>query len=264
MRLQNRTAIVLGGGQTPGETIGNGRATAILFAREGAAVMVVDHRLDSAEETVAMIEGEGGKAFAHRADVTREPEIADMVRACIAGTGRIDILHNNVGKSEGDAEAALLDEAAWDAIMDLNLKSFYLATKHVLPHMRTAGGGVILNVSSIAAICSMPALAYKASKAAINAMTQQLAVANASYGIRVNGIMPGLMDTPMAIERRARERQVDRSIIRGERDRQVPLGGRMGTAWDVAHAAVFLASDEARFITGVSLAVDGGQSARIG
>ncbi len=264
MRLEGKAAIVVGAGQTPGETVGNGRAAAILYAREGASVLLVDHRLDSAEETATAIAEEGGRASAFAADVTNEADCEALVAACTERFGRIDILHNNVGRSEGDAGTTELPEASWRELVDLNLKSFFLTCKHTLPVMREQRSGCIINISSIASICTMPTLTYRTTKAGINALTQNLALENARWGIRVNAILPGLMDTPMAIERRARERNVSRAIIRAERDAQVPLGGKMGTAWDVAHAAVFLASDEARFITGVNLPVDGGQSARVG
>jgi NAD(P)-dependent dehydrogenase (short-subunit alcohol dehydrogenase family) len=225
---------------------------------------VVDNRLESAEDTVRMIQEAGGEASAQQTDVRVEAEVIAMVEACVARYQRIDILHNNVGKSQGDAEASELTVDNWDAINDLNIKAYFLTAKHVLPVMRAQGSGCIINISSIASICTMPTLAYKTSKAAVNALTQHLALTNAGHGVRVNAILPGLMDTPMAIERRARERHVDRAIIRTERDAQVPLGNRMGTGWDVANAALFLASDEASFITGVMLPVDGGQSARVG
>jgi NAD(P)-dependent dehydrogenase (short-subunit alcohol dehydrogenase family) len=148
--------------------------------------------------------------------------------------------------------------------MTVNLKGMFLTCKHVLPVMRAQKCGVITNISSIASVCSRPRLAYKTTKAGVNAMTQNLAIENAAYGVRVNAILPGLMDTPMAIEWRARERSADRDTVRRKRDAQVPLERKMGTAWDVAAAAVFLASDEAQYITGVLLPVDGGLSARIG
>ncbi len=263
MRLKDKVAVVIGGGQTKGETIGNGRATAIRFAREGATVLVVDRDLESAEETVKVIDGEGNSAAALAADVTNEPDCESMAKECLSRYGRIDVLHNNVGRSEGDAATTELEEETWLALMDVNLKSAFLSCKHVLPIMRQQGLGVITNTSSTSSVCSRQTLAYKTAKAGINAMTQNMAIENAAYGLRVNAILPGLMDTPMAIERRARERNVARQTVRDERDAQVPLG-KMGTAWDVAAAALFLASDEARYITGVLLAVDGGLSARIG
>jgi len=266
MRLEGKVAIVVGAGQTPGETIGNGRATAILFAREGAKVFLVDRDLESVRETLRMIEGEGegGMAVAFEADAAREADCIAMVEACREEFGRIDILHNNVGIGMGDAGPTHLSEENWQRIIDVNLKSVFLTSKHVLPVMREQESGVIINISSIAAVCSVGMLAYKTSKAGVNALTHSLALGNARYGIRVNAIMPGLMNTPMAIETISQVRGVEREQLVRERDAQVPLAGGMGTAWDIAYAALFLASDEAKFITGVVLPVDGGQSARIG
>jgi NAD(P)-dependent dehydrogenase (short-subunit alcohol dehydrogenase family) len=263
-RLAGKVAVVVGAGQTPGDTIGNGRATAILFAREGARVVAVDRRLDSARETAAMIEKEGGRALAVEADATHEPDCEALVRNVVEACGRIDVLHNNVGIGGGDAGPAHVKEEDWDRILGVNLKSVVLPCKHALPLMREQGAGVITNVSSIAAVCSTGIVAYKTSKAGINAYTQSLAVGNAKYGIRANVIMPGLMNTPMAIEGISGALGIPKEDLVRARDAQVPLGGKMGTAWDVAYAALFLASDEARFITGVALAVDGGQSARRG
>jgi len=263
-RLEGKVAVVVGAGQTPGETIGNGRATAILFAREGARIVAVDRDAGSAEETVALIEQEGGAATAARADATNEDDCRELVRGCLDLHGRIDVLHNNVGIGGGDAGPAHIDEAAWDQILAVNLKSVVFPCKHTLPVMREQRSGAIVNISSVAAVCATGIVAYKASKAGVNAYTQSLAIGNAKYGIRANVIMPGLMNTPMAIEGISRARGIPREDLIRQRDAQVPLGGKMGTAWDVAHAALFLASDEAKFITGVALAVDGGQSAKIG
>jgi NAD(P)-dependent dehydrogenase (short-subunit alcohol dehydrogenase family) len=263
-RLEGKVAVVVGAGQTPGDTIGNGRATAILFAREGARVLAVDHRLDSAQETVALIRDEGGEAEAFAADATRESNCEAFLADAVKRWGRVDVLHNNVGIGGGDSGPAHLSEEAWDRILEVNLKSVILPCKHVLPIMRAQGSGAIINISSIAAVCATPIVAYKASKAGINAYTQSLALGNAKHGIRANVIMPGLMNTPMAIEGISSALGVPKDDLIRARDAQVPLLGKMGTAWDVAHAALFLASDEAGFITGVSLAVDGGQSARIG
>jgi NAD(P)-dependent dehydrogenase (short-subunit alcohol dehydrogenase family) len=264
-RLKDKVAIIVGAGQTPGDTIGNGRATAIVFAREGAKCLCVDRRLHSAQDTCAMIEKEGGQAVALEADVTRAEDCKRMAEACVQKFGRIDILHNNVGIGAGDAGIMHLEEAAWDRIFAVNLKSVFLTSKYVIPQMRQQGGGSIVNISSIAALCAMNGmLAYKVSKSGVNSITHQMAMANAKYGIRVNAIMPGLMDTPMAIEGIVQARGIPKEKARAARDAQVPLGAKMGTGWDVAHAALFLASDEAHFITGVLLPVDGGQSARIG
>lgn len=263
-RLEGKVAIVMGAGQTPGDTIGNGRATAILFAREGARVVAVDRRLDSAEQTVSMIEGEGGTALAALADATSETACRELVERCVEAYGRVDILHNNVGIGGADGGPAHIEEAEWDRILSVNLKSVIFPCKAVLPVMREQGSGVITNISSIAAICSTGIVAYKTSKAGINAYTQSLALGNAKHGIRANVIMPGLMNTPMAIEGISQGLGIDKQELSRARDAQVPLRGKMGSAWDVAHAALFLASDEAGFVTGVALPVDGGQSARVG
>lgn len=263
-RLADKVCIVVGAGQTPGDTIGNGRATALLFAREGARVLAVDRRLDSAEETVKQIEAEGGRAQAFEADATREADCEGVIQGCVEAWGRVDVLHNNVGIGGGDAGPAHVEEAAWDLILGVNLKSVVFPCKHVLPVMREQGGGAITNVSSVAAVCSTGIVAYKTSKAGVNAYTQSLAIGNAKYGIRANVIMPGLMNTPMAIEGISSATGIPKEDLARRRDAQVPLGAKMGTAWDVAYAALYLASDEARFVTGVALPVDGGQSARVG
>jgi NAD(P)-dependent dehydrogenase (short-subunit alcohol dehydrogenase family) len=264
MRLRDKVAIVVGGGQTRGDTIGNGRATALTFARQGAKVVVADRDLDSARETAELITKEGGQAVADRVDITQDAECAALVANCVARWGRLDVLHNNVGIGSGDAGPTHITDEAWDGIFEVNVKGVLHTCRHALPIMRKQESGVILNVSSIAAICAVGLIAYKSSKAALNALTHSLATGNAKYGIRANGIMPGLINTPMAIEGIANARGVAKDALIAERDRRVPLRGGMGSAWDVAHAALFLASDEARFITGVILPVDGGQSARIG
>jgi NAD(P)-dependent dehydrogenase (short-subunit alcohol dehydrogenase family) len=264
MRLQDKVAVVVGGGQTPGDTIGNGRATALLFAREGARVLVADRILGSAEDTCAMIAADGGTSSAIEADVTREDDCRRLIEACVERYGRIDILHNNVGIGAGDAGVQHTDVAAFERIHRVNLEGPLLTSKHALPVMREQGSGVITNVSSIASIAAATnIIAYKTSKAALNALTQAMAMANARFGIRVNAILPGLINTPMAVEGISAARGIPKEQLIAERDRQVPMG-KMGSAWDVANAALFLASDEARFITGVLLPVDGGQSVRVG
>jgi NAD(P)-dependent dehydrogenase (short-subunit alcohol dehydrogenase family) len=262
-RLAGKIAIVVGAGQTPGETIGNGRATAIRFAEEGATVLLVDRDAGSAEETLAMVRERGGDGSVCVADITREADCQRLVAVCIERYGRIDVLHNNVGIGAGDRGAASMTVEVWDRIFDTNLKGIMLVCKHALPVMRDQHRGVITNISSVAAVCAVGIVAYKTSKAALNAYTHALATGNARHGIRANVIMPGLMNTPMAIEGNVAAGRERQALIRA-RDAQVPLGGKMGDAWDVANAALFLASDEARFITGVCLPVDGGQSARIG
>jgi NAD(P)-dependent dehydrogenase (short-subunit alcohol dehydrogenase family) len=262
-RLEGKTAVVVGGGQTPGETIGNGRATCIRFAQEGARVLVVDYRLDSARDTVSMIEEAGGQAYAHEADVTDQQQCEGVVQAAVSHFDHLDILHNNVGIGAGDRGPVSMDIEVWDRIFDTNLKSIMMMCKYALPVMRQQQAGVITNISSVAAVCAVGLVAYKTSKAALNAFTHALATGNAKHGIRANVIMPGLMNTPMAIEGNVAA-GFERSEVIARRDATVPLGRKMGTAWDVANAALFLASDEAGFITGVNLAVDGGQSAQIG
>src|SRR5262249_41507092 len=177
---------------------------------------------------------------------------------------KLDILHNNVGIGRGDNGPASITDEAWDFIFEVNVKGALHTCRHALPVMREQQAGVILNVSSIASVCSVGLVAYKSSKAALNAMTHSIALGNAKYGIRANSILPGLMNTPMASEGISQGRGIERAKLIEQRAAQVPLRGGMGSAWDVAQAALFLASDEARFITGVALPVDGGQSARIG
>ena len=262
-RLQGRVAVVVGAGQTPGSTIGNGRATALRFAQEGAHVVCVDRDIGRAEDTVALIEAEGGQAYALQADITSEEQCQSLVAAVQADRGALDILHNNVGIGAGDTGATTMPLATWERILNVNLTGVMQVCKHALPVMRSQGHGVITNISSVAALASVGLVAYKTSKAALNAYTHALAMGNARYGIRANVIMPGLMNTPMAIEGNVAA-GADRDTLIEQRNRMVPLGRRMGSAWDVANAALFLASDEAGFITGVNLPVDGGQSAKIG
>jgi len=266
MRLEGKTAIVIGAGQGPGEGMGNGRATVLRFAQEGAKVMAVDRDLRSAEETVSMVEQEGGECVAFEADVTKEATLAAAIAAAQKRWGRIDILHYNVGVSIAGGDAPLLDftEEAFDRISAINLRGAIMACKHVVPIMRQQRAGAITMISSLAALEKYPFVAYKATKAAMIAFIQQVAIQNAEYGIRANVILPGLMDTPMAVDTRARVSGKSRAQVAAERDARVPLRRKMGTAWDVANAALFLASDEANFITGVALLVDGGAALNIG
>jgi NAD(P)-dependent dehydrogenase (short-subunit alcohol dehydrogenase family) len=266
MRLENRVALVVGAGQSPGEGFGNGRATALTFAREGARVLCADRDADSAQETAELIRAAGGEAQALRVDVTIDADLAAMVETAMRAWNRIDILHNNVGVSlaGGDATLDAITNEAFDRVVAINLRGTVMACKHVLPVMRAAKSGAIVNISSMAAWSVYPYVAYKATKAAMIAFTQQVAVQNAALGIRANVILPGLINTPMAVDTRARTFNKPRAEVEAERDAQVPLRGKMGTAWDIANAALFLASDEAAFITGVALPVDGGALAKIG
>ncbi len=266
MRLQDKIAVVIGAGQSPGEGMGNGRATVLRFAQEGATVLAVDRDLASAQETAAMVVNGGGRCQAFEADVTREATLAAAIGFAHRTWGRVDILHNNVGVSigGGDQPLAELTEDAFDRISAINLRGTIMACKHAIPIMRAQRSGAIINISSVAAWVEYPLIAYKATKAAMIAFTQQIAIQNAEFGVRANVILPGLMDTPMAVDTRARTSGKSRAQVVAERNAKVPLRRQMGTAWDVANAALFLASDEASFITGVALPVDGGALARIG
>lgn len=268
-RLAGKVAVVVGAGQSAGsgpddETIGNGRAVAMLFAREGAQVLAVDRDPVSLQETRDLITSAGGSVQTLVADITDEEQVEKIAPACLDAFGSIDILHNNVGIGTGDGSVNRLEREVWEQIFNVNVTGMYLTCKHVIPALRANGGGAIVNVSSIAAVATTPLAAYKSSKAAVNALTQNLAAANFRHGIRVNAVMPGLMDTPMAIGSHSSALDIDPDRLRSKRNNLVPLGKQQGTGWDTAYAALFLASDEARFITGVLLAVDGGQTARVG
>jgi NAD(P)-dependent dehydrogenase (short-subunit alcohol dehydrogenase family) len=263
-RVEGKVVVVVGAGQTPGETVGNGRAMAMLFAREGASVLCVDRVAERAQETVEIIEGEGGVASSLAADIVKGADCAKIVDEAKARYGRIDILINNVGIGGGDAPAHRLEEAAFDKIISVNLKGMWLTIKAALPAMREQGGGSIVNISSLAARAGGIQLAYEVSKAGVNRLTTSVAQSNARYGVRCNAIMMGYMDTPMAVSGIASATGRPTSEVRAERDARVPLGGKMGDGWDTAYAALFLACDEAKFISGVILPVDGGMGIRIG
>ena len=263
-RLQGRIAVIVGAGQTAGATVGNGRATAIVFAREGARLVLVDRDEESLAETAELARAEGAEVVTAVVDVSADDGPDRIVSAAGDAFRGIDILHNNVGIGAGDGPPHRLADEAYDQIMDVNLRATWRMCRAAVPILRQSGHGVITNVSSLASVAAAGNLtAYKLSKAGVNALTQNLAVTNAKYGVRANAILPGFIDTPMAVDSAARALQVERSQVADARASVVPLG-RQGTAWDVAHAAAFLASDEAGFITGVLLPVDGGQGARVG
>lgn len=264
-RLAGKVAVVIGAGQSTGEAIGNGRATAIRFMEEGATVLSVDRDLDSARHTVSMARSGDGEAF--QADVMESEALRAAVDAAMQRWGRIDVLHYNVGVSvaAGDQPLEDLTDEAFDRISTINLRGAVMAAKFVQPIMRDQRSGVILNVSSMSAIeTSTSLVTYRTSKAGLIAFTQQLAIRNAEFGIRANAILPGRMETAMAVDTRARLTGRPREELIAERAALIPLQGHRGTGWDIAHAAVFLASDEAAFITGAALPVDGGALVKIG
>lgn len=263
-RLTGKVAIVTGAGTVPGPPdrppVGNGRATAIVFAREGAAVVVADINLEAVEETKRMIEEEGGTCSVFRADVTRPQDCQAMAEHCLKTYGRIDILHNNVGTGRGTGRILEITEEDWDLVMNVNLKSMFHTCRAVLPQMLKQGSGVILNMSSVGAIIhELPELLlYAISKEGVNTLTRCLAFELADKGIRVNALMPGMIDTPMSYGKEllgVRGGDIER--MRRYKNEKIPMK-RQGEPWDVAYTALFLVSDETKYITGQILAVDGG------
>ena len=260
-RLKDKVAIITGAGSV-GPGWGNGKAVAVLFAREGASIVAVDRNIEAATETKQIITSEGGNCIVVQADVSENAAVEVVVKRCIEAFGGVDVLHNNVGIVElgGVVETS---EESWDRVNAVNLKSMYLTCKHVLPLMEQQGGAVI-NISSIAGIryLGVPYIAYSATKAAIIQFTKSIALEYAAKNIRANVILPGHVNTPMVHESLASAYaggDVEKMIE--IRNAQCPMQ-RMGDAWDVAYAALFLASDEARYITGAELVVDGGLSCR--
>jgi NAD(P)-dependent dehydrogenase (short-subunit alcohol dehydrogenase family) len=247
-RLAGKVAIVAGAGAS-GAVTGNGQATAVLFAREGAKVLCADAVEERARTTADMIIKEGGTASAFRADVSKAADCKAMVQAAVERYGRLDILDNNVGISVR-ADVLEVTEEQWDRVMAVNVKSIMLTSKYAIPEMKKAGGGSIINISSVAGLRANQSTPYTTSKAAIVGMTRSMAGDHGRDGIRVNCILPGLIYGPMTAPRMDEE-------IR-QRRREAGALGTEGTGWDVAWAALFLASDESRWITGVALPVDAG------
>ena len=255
--MDGKVIIVMGAGSV-GEGWGNGKAAAVLYARAGGKIVAVDRKLSAAEETRSIIESEGGECITVEADVSSPEDIQRIVAETVARFGRIDVLHNNVGIAEtGGPEDASIE--SWNRLIAINQTSVFLTCKYVLPVMKAQKSGVVINIGSIASRrwIGFPYLGYTASKAAIVGMTQNIAVEYAPHGVRCNCILPGLMDTPMIREPLKAAYGGDIETMKAKRHAQVPPG-RMGDAGDVAYAALFLASDHARYITGVELPVDGG------
>ena len=255
-RLEGKIAIVTGcGSSAPGW--GNGKATAVLFAREGATVIGTDANLEAAEETRKIIESEGGQAAMHACDALATDEVSALVDKVVSQFGRIDILVNNVGASAPGGPVEITEEL-WDAQFGINVKSAYLACKFVLPVMERQGKGAVVNTGSISAhrYTGKHQVAYSASKAGLVQFTRATAVMYAPKGIRLNTVIPGLINTG-ALKVHADRYGVDYDAMMEGRNKAVPML-RMGDAWDVAHASLYLASDEAKYITGVEIPVDGG------
>ena len=252
-RLAGKSAIITGAGSRA-EGIGNGRATAILFAREGADVLLVDRDEEAVQTTLDMIRAEGNDAAIAVADVTATEDCARIVADAVSRYGKLDILHNNVGIG-GRGTVEQISEVEWDHVQRVNVTSMMLTCKHAIPALRQNGGGAIINVSSIAALRPRGLTAYSVSKAAVATLTQALAVDHGRDHIRANCIMPGPIYTPMVYSAgmpdELRERRKNASLLKQE-----------GEPWDIGWAAVFLASDEAKYVTGVILPVDGGVTVR--
>jgi NAD(P)-dependent dehydrogenase (short-subunit alcohol dehydrogenase family) len=262
-RLQDRVALITGAGSI-GPGWGNGKATAVLFAREGAKVFAVDLNLEAAEETRRIIGEEGGVCATHRADVAKADGVQTMVDACLAAFGRIDVLVNNVGIAR-TGSIVTTEEADWDLVTDVNLKSIYLTCRRVVPIMERQGKGAIVNIASIAAHrwTGISYASYYATKGAIVSLSRSIALEWAAKGIRCNSVSPGLMNTPMIHHglTGAYGAEGDASNLVRVRDAQCPMG-HMGEGWDTAYACLFLASDEAKYVTAHDLVVDGGVTAK--
>lgn len=261
-RVAGKTAIVTGAGAVT-SGIGNGRASAIVYAREGAKVLLVDCNLEAAQETERFIKNEGGECISFAADVTKSNDCQNIVQKCLESFGKVDILHNNVGVVQ-TTNLEDTTEEQWDKGVDLNLKSVFLMCKYTIPHMVKQGSGSVINISAMASIryLGYDCIPYSVPKAGVNTLTQQLALHYADKGVRINAILPGFINTPLVEKALAGAYGGNIDEMIRQRDAMCPMK-KMGTAWDVAYTALFLASDEAKFITGVNLLVDGGQTLKI-
>lgn len=266
-RMKGKAVIVAGAGSI-GEGWGNGKAAAFVYGKEGGRTFCVDYRRDAAEETAALIEAAGGEAMAYQADVTDEAQVRDLVGACVEAYGRVDVLHNNIGGQGTGRSLASITVEDWNATFARNVTTAMLTCREVAPIMESQGGGAIVNIASIAGIrhLNVPTAVYSATKGAMIEFTRNIAIQLAGKGIRANCVLPGYIDTPFIL------RLVDgrpsytykgyktADAYRAARDAVIP-SGRMGTGFDVAYAALFLASDEAEHITGTHVVVDGGVTA---
>jgi len=266
-RLEGKVALVVGGGAI-GPGWGNGKAAAVLYAREGARVLVVDSRKEAADDTVGIIRNAGGEATSFAADATDEDAVAGYVQACVEAYGRVDVLHNNVGGQGTGRTLKTITVADWNATLARNLTSAMLSCRAVVPIMEAQGGGSIVNISSISSLrhLNVPTAVYAAAKGGLNEFTKNIALQHAPQGIRANCVLPGYIDTPF-IQRKIGGRPnyeikgfTNADDYRAARDKIIPLR-RMGTAWDVAYACLFLASDESAYITATTIVVDGGVTA---
>ncbi len=259
-RLEGKVAMVTGAGSI-GPGWGNGKATATLFAREGAKVFLVDNRPDAVEETYGIIRGEGGQCVSHVADVTNDSEVEEMMTACVDAFGGLDILDNNVGTALAGGPTDL-SEADWDGQIDVNLKHVFLATRRALPLMEERGGGAIVNIGSTSGVTftGQQQIAYQVAKAAVVRFSRSVALEYAPKGIRCNTVIPGQMHTPLVEAYLAGQQSGgDAEVLIKRREARIPMG-YMGTGWDVANCALFLVSDDARYVTGAEIVVDGGMT----
>jgi len=277
-KLKNKVALIIGGGQMAGETFGNGRATAIKFAKEGAKILIADINIKSAKETSKIINDNGGSACAIQGDISNSRDCRRFVSSVLKKYSRLDILQNNVGIGPGRSGPNNISIKEWKKMIDINLTGMFLIIKNVLPVMQEKKSGVITNISSTISIAGNTKVrgsvkeknnaegqtAYTVSKAGVNTLTKSFALSQASYGIRVNAILPGLIHTPNGIESAIKSTNLSRKKLNSLRNEQVPLCNQQGSAWDIANASVFLASEDAKYITGILLPVDGGLSLKRG